>query len=63
VSGRVVYTGIRAPDGVSKTSSAPSERPIQFACIIRVDSDQSNVFRFSSKRSANFVIVKNHCDR
>src|SRR5579859_6651270 len=60
VSGRVVNTAIFWPPGTSKTSSAPSERPIQFAWGVRVEGDQSSVARWSSRRSAYPVILKNH---
>ncbi len=55
VSGRVVNTRMASPPSTAKSSSAPSERPIQFRCAVVVVSDQS-IFvrssRFASSRSA-----------
>src|SRR5256885_3396191 len=59
----ILNTGILAPAGVSKISSAPSLRPIQLRCSVRVESDQSSWSRFSRSRSAYRVILKNHCSR
>jgi hypothetical protein len=61
VSGRVVKTVIRWPPGVANTSSAPSDRPIQFVWRRRVEADQSSVSRLARSRSAYCVIRKNHC--
>ena len=44
-----------------KTTSAPSERPIQFSCIVTTWRGQSIVFASSSSRSAYSVMRKNHC--
>ena len=44
-----------------KRSSAPSLRPIQFCCALRVVSDQSSHSRLSSSRCAKSVMRKNHC--
>ncbi len=41
VSGRVVKTSIEAPASVTKVTRAPSERPIQFACMTLIGSGQS----------------------
>ncbi len=46
-----------------KTTSAPSLLPIQFSWAFFVVSDQSIQDRFSSRRSAYSVILKNHCAR
>src|SRR5215813_1137868 len=77
VSGRVVKTviergdeatgddatGLLSPVATGNAISAPSERPSQFRCAVRVVSDQSIVSRFLSSRSAYSVIRKNHCSR
>jgi len=77
VSGRVVKTlmlrgdeatGDEATGRLSRVTtgnaiSAPSDRPIQLRCAVRVVSDQSIVSRFFSSRSAYSVIRKNHCSR
>src|SRR5438067_1915947 len=54
---------VETPAGVSTTSCAPSLRPIQLRCRVRVDSDQSSRSRFRSSGSAYFVMLKNHCSR
>jgi hypothetical protein len=68
VSGRVVKTVIpsaaavpAAAVGRAKVRRAPSERPIQFRCAVRVVSDQSSVSRLSSSRCAYSLMRKNHC--
>jgi hypothetical protein len=48
------------PHDVGKRISAPSLRPIQFSCALRVVSDQSSVLRFSSSFPAYRVMRKNH---
>ncbi len=65
VSGRVVKHGIGSPVWATrKFTSAPSLRPIQFACISRTRSGQaSSSFRSSSNGCAYSVILKNHCGR
>ncbi len=65
VSGRVVKTETASGSPAScptmgKRISAPSLRPIQFSCALRVVSDQSMCFRFSSSLPAYWVILKNH---
>ena len=66
VSGRVVKTRSRSPPGwwssgaVLKSISAPSDRPIQFVCWIRIGSGQSMPVK-SSSSSAYFVVRRNHC--
>ena len=68
VSGRVVKTRSSWPPGwwssgaVVKTISAPSDRPIQFVCMIRIGSGQSRPVK-SSSSSAYFVIRRNHWAR
>ena len=60
VSGRVVKTTISSSDSVRKVTSAPSDRPIQLACMARIGSGQSRPSN-DSNSSAYFVIEKNHC--
>ncbi len=54
VSGRVVKTGMSmSSSSIRKTTSAPSERPIQFRCIVRTRSGQDSSSAMSSRsRSA-----------
>ena len=62
VSGRVVKTGMSMSSSSSrKSTSAPSERPIQLRWIVFVFSGQSIRARSSSSWSAYAVIRKNHC--
>ena len=66
VSTRVVKTVIASQSGAGASSakriSAPSERPIQFVCIVRIRSGHSSDEK-SSSSSAYCVIRKNHCSR
>ena len=68
VSGRVVKTRSRSPPGwcssgaTSKSISAPSDRPIQFVCWMRMGSGQSMPVK-SSSSSAYVVVRRNHCSR
>src|SRR5688572_29107843 len=65
VSTRVVKIGSSTspPAGVMplKTTSQPSERPIQFSCIFLMCSGHWIVFRSFSSGSAYSVILKYHC--
>ena len=45
---------------VLKTTSVPSERPIQLRCIVLIFSGQFTVSRSASSRSAYSVILKYH---
>ena len=66
VSARVVKTVIPSPpstgDSSAKRISAPSERPIQCRCIVRMRSGHS-IDEKSSSSSAYRVMRKNHCSR
>ena len=62
VSGRVVKTAISTSESSTrKSTSAPSERPIQLRCISLSESLQSMPSRSSSKRCAYSVIRNIHC--
>ena len=69
VSMRVVNTSMSAgaPAGASgspKRTRAPSDRPIQFRCIVRTLSGQwVSVSSAASNSSAYAVILRNHCSR
>ena len=64
VSGRVVNTRIFSSltPGTSSlnATSTPSERPIQFRCIVVICSGQS-ILEKSSNSSAYAVVLRNHC--
>jgi hypothetical protein len=57
-----VKIGISSPvSSIVNVTSAPSERPIQFRCIVTTRSGQSTrSSTSSSKRCAYSVILKNH---
>ena len=61
----MVKTGSSWPDPCTvKITRAPSERPIQFRCIVSTFSGQdSSSAVSSSSASAYSVILKNHCVR
>ena len=64
VSGRVEKTVIfSSRPSISKSMSAPTERPIQLRCICSTLCGQkpSSWLRSSSRRSAYSVILKYHC--
>ena len=64
VSGRVVKTGTSSSSSSTlKVTSAPSERPIQFRCIVSTRSGQSSFAMSSSRRSEKSVILNIHCSR
>ena len=68
VSGRVVKTSICEVSGSVglarlKMTRAPSDLPIQLACISRTRSGQRSSWSIAASRSsANSEIFKNHCD-
>ena len=51
MSGRVVNT-VRSAAGVLNETCAPTDRPIQFFCIVRTFSGQSMWSKSASSRSA-----------
>ena len=65
VSGRVVKTSSRsARPAMRKRITAPSDRPIQFACMARTDSGQrSRPASESSRSSAKSEMRNIHCGR
>ena len=66
VSGRVVNTRISfslTPGASSpNATSIPSERPIQFRCIV-VTCWGHSIFEKSSSSSAYAVVFRNHCSK
>ena len=68
VSGRVVNTRNSSPPAwcssgaVVKTTSAPSDRPIQLVCMSRIGSGHSMLEK-SSISSAYLVVRRYHCSR
>ena len=61
VSGRVVKTLILRLFVIIKSISAPTERPIQFFCMVLIFSGHSRLSISSRSSSAYSVILKNHC--